>query len=102
MHGVEACGMGLVRSVVGARVRRNACEAGVGKDIAKDSVSRRVECRRESCLAKLFLCTNIDLQNVLACAGCRRWIVVGQARVCVHARRGAGWCANRATGCAVC
>ena len=52
MRGVKACGMELVRSVVGARVRRNACEAGVGKDIAKGSVSRRVECRRERFFAK--------------------------------------------------
>ena len=33
---------------------------------------------------------------------CRGRIVAGQARVCVHARRGAGWCANRVAGCVVC
>ena len=60
--------MGLVRSVAGARVRRDACEAGVGRDIARDSASRRVACRRESFLAKLFLSTNMDLPSVLACA----------------------------------
>ena len=44
---VKASGMGLVRSVAGARVRRDAREAGVGRDIAKDSARRRVDCRIE-------------------------------------------------------
>ena len=65
---VKAGGMGLVRSVAGARVRRDACEAGVGRDIARDSASRRVACRGESFLAKLFLSTNMDLPSELACA----------------------------------
>ena len=60
--------MGLVRSVAGARVCRDACEAGDGKDIARDSASRRVACRGESFLAKLFLSTNMDLPSELACA----------------------------------
>ena len=47
VEGWRACGMGLVRSVAGARVRGNAREAGVGRDIAKDSARRRVDCRIE-------------------------------------------------------